>query len=724
MKTKFLTLSFILLAVSIFGQSNFNNHSKKPIMPFFSNPDFDKSSMPYPSLRWDTLIADTAYQGIKATGNVAMFYGKNHYTLVSPVIIVDGFDPGDKRPIEGLYQIANQQNLVDTIRAYGSDVVLLNFYAGTDYIQRNAMLVVKLLDTINQIMSHDSTLLTEPQIVLIGPSMGGLITRYALRYMEMHNIDHHVRNWISFDSPQKGANIALGLQHWLRFFAEVAGSTDAQTSLSRLNSPASKQMLLYHYTATNDSTAGPTNIFTDFYNELNAMGFPLKSRIVAFADGSGYGVNQPYAPGDSIIKYEYSDNEVDLRGNVWAVPDQTAHVIFDGWYNSILPFDEVFETINVKNTLPYDGTPGSYINSFQELADSDPGYGDIIAYHDNHSFIPTISSLCIENTISPNFNVSANLSNIVTPFDTIYFPHNNLEHVEISPEVFQWFKKEIINFPPIIISNPLNHVFENQFYEYKILFTDENYWNHFSLNIENLPAFLNMDTTNWKIFGTPGNSDVGNYNIIIKVSDGLSTTIQNFNLEVINVNNPPIVSHPTEDFVIQTDTMFYYTFPSNNIIDIDENDSLVYNVTKIGNSGLPAWLNYNTNINTIFGYPLSQDTGTYHLIRKATDMAGAFAIDSFAIKVISNINNGIKIIDNNNFIVFPNPGSDNVNVIFPDAQKRTISIYNENNQNLICVDTHESRISINCSTLHSGIYYLKITTKDLVNTSKLVIQKR
>ena len=724
MKTKFLILTFILLAFSIFGQSNLKNHSGKPIMPFFSNPSIDKSSMPYPSLRWDSLVADTAYQGIKATGNVAMFYGKNHYTLVSPVIIVDGFDPGDKRPIEGLYQIANQQNLIDTLRAYGSDIVLLNFYSGADYIQRNAMLVMKLIDTIEHIMSQNNLLLTQPQIVLVGPSMGGLITRYALRYMEMHNIDHHVRNWISFDSPQKGANIPLGLQHWVRFFAEVAGSTDAQSSLSRLNSPAAKQMLLYHYTATNNSTAGPTNLFTDFYNELNTMGFPVKSRIVAFADGSGYGVNQPYAPGDSIIKYEYSDYQVDLRGNIWAVPDQTAHIIFDGWYNSILPFDEVFETINVNNTRPYDGTPGGYINTFQEIADSDPGYGDIIAYHNNHSFIPTISSLCIENTILPNFNVSTNMNNIVTPFDTIYFPHDNLEHVEISPEVFQWFKKEVINFPPVIISNPLNHVYENQYYEYKILFTDENYWNHFSLEIENLPGFLNMDTTQWKISGTPSNSDVGIYDIIIKVSDGLSTTIQHYNLEVININNPPMVSHPTQDFVIQTDTMFLYSFPPNNIIDIDLNDSLTYSISNLNNIGFPSWLNYDSNINSIYGYPLSQDTGIYYLKRKATDIAGTFAVDTFAIKVIGNINNSISSIENNNFIVFPNPGSDKVNVIFPDAQKRTISIYNENNQNLISVDTHESRISINCSSLHSGIYYLKVATKNSVNTSKLVIQKQ
>jgi alpha-beta hydrolase superfamily lysophospholipase len=42
-------------------------------------------------------------------------------------------------------------------------------------------------------------------LVLIGASMGGLVSRYALTYMERYHMSHDVRTFISFDSPQKGA---------------------------------------------------------------------------------------------------------------------------------------------------------------------------------------------------------------------------------------------------------------------------------------------------------------------------------------------------------------------------------------------------------------------------------------------------------------------------------------------------------------------------------------
>ena len=134
--------------------------------------------------------------------------------LDKPIIVIDGFDPGDNRKITGIYDLLNYtdtnstQNLADLVIADNYDVIILNFPiytrsadmveidGGADFIERNAMLLVDLINIINTEKTVDAE-----DLVIIGPSMGGLISRYALNYMESESIDHETRLWLSFDSP-------------------------------------------------------------------------------------------------------------------------------------------------------------------------------------------------------------------------------------------------------------------------------------------------------------------------------------------------------------------------------------------------------------------------------------------------------------------------------------------------------------------------------------------
>src|SRR5690606_17871898 len=141
----------------------------------------------------------------------------------------DGFDPNDSRSVPLIYDLLNYgsgQNLADDLREQGYDIVILNFptyvqtetgetvSGGSDFIQRNAMVLVELLNEINEQKTGDQ------QNVVIGPSMGGLISRYALRYMEMNSLAHETRLYVSFDSPHKGSNIPIGFQHLFNYMAK------------------------------------------------------------------------------------------------------------------------------------------------------------------------------------------------------------------------------------------------------------------------------------------------------------------------------------------------------------------------------------------------------------------------------------------------------------------------------------------------------------------------
>jgi triacylglycerol esterase/lipase EstA (alpha/beta hydrolase family) len=81
----------------------------------------------------------------------------------------------------------------------------------------NAMVCIEVINRINGWLAESGS---KHEIVLVGPSMGGQITRYALAYMEnpsnhntnTYNGKHNCRLWVSFAAPHQGANISMGAQ--------------------------------------------------------------------------------------------------------------------------------------------------------------------------------------------------------------------------------------------------------------------------------------------------------------------------------------------------------------------------------------------------------------------------------------------------------------------------------------------------------------------------------
>ena len=178
-----------------------------------------------------------------------------------PIIVLDGFDPQDTRAgaeVYGKYlkyRVGVDDEFIGRIvRTQGQDVVILNFPryetgliipfiytpvpgqppvtipgfarirdGGADYMERNAFVLIKLIQQLNQeLRSQNST----EKITLIGPSMGGLISRYALAYMEkklaenptdvqwQQQWDANVKLWISFDAPHLGPTSPSATSGW------------------------------------------------------------------------------------------------------------------------------------------------------------------------------------------------------------------------------------------------------------------------------------------------------------------------------------------------------------------------------------------------------------------------------------------------------------------------------------------------------------------------------
>lgn len=154
--------------------------------------------------------------------------------ITKPVIVLDGFDPKNEEQfhpdsIWHLLSYGDAGHLGDDLRVAGYDIIVLNFPeyeplehpgtlrdGGADYMERNAMVLAMLIETVNaQLIANGST----EEIVVIGPSMGGQIARYALKYMENQSIDHNYeafyrlrqsKPWSQYTDRRTGSYFLLG----------------------------------------------------------------------------------------------------------------------------------------------------------------------------------------------------------------------------------------------------------------------------------------------------------------------------------------------------------------------------------------------------------------------------------------------------------------------------------------------------------------------------------
>jgi hypothetical protein len=391
------------------------------------------------------------FKGVIGNGTAYVLYGcGNNDKLRKPIIISDPFDPDNSRNFDSLYIELNKEHFIEKMRNDGFDFVILDYSGGADYIQRNAFVLISTINNVNTQLTKNGS---NAQLVVVGPSMAGLISKYALSYMEQNNMNHNTRLYVSFDSPHLGANIPLGAQHWLRFFADE--SDEAKKGKASLDTRAAQQMLVYHYSSFPTTNPLRIELLNDTYLKL-----PSKCRNIAIANGSGNSNSTYFDPGELIIEYDEDIFLFTVLGNAWAVPNRGSQIIGSFSLSKGVFFSKS-EIVIANNTLPYDGAAGGWTNTLQKIACGDPPIGDIKTNHNNHCFIPTVSALSLNAPIN-NFN-SFNLQNYpyinnksITPFDAIYAPNSNEDHVLITQTNMDWIMKEVGNSNLFLQNNTIS----------------------------------------------------------------------------------------------------------------------------------------------------------------------------------------------------------------------------------------------------------------------------
>ena len=434
-----------------------------------------------------SITSSLTYQGVDETashagvGEFQIYYDHEAGLLDKPIIILDGFDPGDGRDVPSIYSLLNYgapvQNLGESVRNEGYDVVVLNFPiytrpdgitnvdGGVDYIQRNARVLIELINYINANKVGDQ------ELVIIGPSMGGLISRMALRYMEMNGMDHQTRLWLSFDSPHLGANVPIGMQHMFNYLAydgDISDLTVRAIVDSMLKSPAARQMLLDHFEGhllngnltDFDQTSArllPTGHPTHrniFQNELNTIGFPQNCRKIAISNGANNGA-MTGTPGMTVLNgldvpdsSGFSRALLDLNftpaanGNI-----RVSRVRKQAWTLFWLTIGTgQTNARSFSYTAGLDSAPGGKfdIEGLAASAGSNPTLTRFLNAMTikQFDFIPSQSSLGITSTNNWYSNIN---SGTTTAFDAYYIPTANEFHVTLTPSNVVFAFDEIVN---------------------------------------------------------------------------------------------------------------------------------------------------------------------------------------------------------------------------------------------------------------------------------------
>lgn len=461
---------------------------------------------------------------IMGKGDAYVHYARGREQVRKPIIILDGFDPTDSRKVEEIYRRRLTYNngsalLGHELRETGSnneyDVIILNFpiYStsqavvescskpylctyvdvpkeidgGSDYIERNAFVLVELLQRVNAQLQANNP---GEKVILIGPSMGGLISRYALTYMEEHGMNHNCKLWISFDSPHRGANIPIGAQLQLESLSK--NSEEAKNGYAQLDSPAARQMLIHHASAhipdQQEDPMGAPRYRAGFLQTIDTQndngGFPKNPclRKVALVNGSKSGQVQGYTTCSEALRFRARLSNVGtglctfvsaLGGPFGVIPlfscvvgrdrilnsqsytspsvGSRCKVLQQEWTGFGIGTKEKYVNGPQLSRASLDLQPGGYYDVLGEIASSARGgtwYGlgkiDAVSSFERPSFIPTVSAYALKNV---NRNWADPLTNVnvqtETPFDAIYAPDQNQRHTELTPEAVTFIREQI-----------------------------------------------------------------------------------------------------------------------------------------------------------------------------------------------------------------------------------------------------------------------------------------
>lgn len=235
---------------------------------------------------------------------VSIRFADANLGLQKPLILVEGFEsstqPYGNITYEGLASgyIYNKGErvylgmeklawLYDSLHHAGFDIVHVDFKESKLSVEENAANVLKVLNWVEKQNPTNAS-------VIVGASMGGLISRMALLQLEDAGCCMRIAGFGTFDTPHQGAFIPVGLQAAAKRMGEMLWMLPGKQSYKNaINSQAAREMLVEHL----DQSAS-----TDRYRLTQFFDNRLPNvRRFAIVNGSDLGSVEPLQDGQKRL---------------------------------------------------------------------------------------------------------------------------------------------------------------------------------------------------------------------------------------------------------------------------------------------------------------------------------------------------------------------------------------------------------------------------------------
>lgn len=439
---------------------------------------------------------------ISATASIQ--YAPGHTSLVKPFIVVEGFDPVEfgVQDKTNPYYGKGRTTLKGILHQLSSritnkyDIIYVDWNNSEADILDNAKLLIQIINWVNSQNSNSDG------NVIMGQSMGGLITRYALCNMECNQISHKVVTFISHDVPYLGVNVPIGAQYavtdliknvyyrhpLVNSFLDL-GKVEYYVDLANkyLHSTSAQQMLL---TYVNKDGELDTSEHLKWQATLKQIGFPkgdsnVPIRNIAIANGgrndfqvdtlaSFYGYSTLGGIQGFLISAFFGDaggifnsmligksSNVTVDVNILPYNNSGCKV-----YSALVKYRKKLKWLGwkVSNTLysrtkyapfgtsnfGYDKVNGSYMESKDLSLDQLNNAVDVLdttsfSVAKKFLFVPTASALCVGNdarALSAKDYYASYVSGINhdTPFANVYIDNSgkSFRHIKLDTLMCKW----------------------------------------------------------------------------------------------------------------------------------------------------------------------------------------------------------------------------------------------------------------------------------------------
>jgi uncharacterized GH25 family protein len=197
-----------------------------------------------------------------------------------------------------------------------------------------------------------------------------------------------------------------------------------------------------------------------------------------------------------------------------------------------------------------------------------------------------------------------------------------------------------VNDPPIISGTPATSVDEDIPYLFTPTASDPDAGDVLTFSIVNKPAWLSFNPATGSLSGTPTNADVGTtHGIIISVAEasGVTAALAPFDLTVVNVNDPPMISG-TPSSSVKVNSPYAFTPVAS---DPDVGDVLTFSIIN-----KPQWASFSPATGSLTGTPGQADVGvTTGIIITVADRSGVTAaLTPFSLTVTGPDNISVKVL--------------------------------------------------------------------------------